>query len=318
MPRLLFSQGWSREAAVRWFFSPGDLVIKNIFVEGPYLGTRMILVGVLSALLVVADAKFDFVSPVRQTLSTALAPVQWLVSAPGDIVEWTEDTVKSRDQLQAENAALKNRLFILEAKSQRLSSLSAEVNRLRELLNASSFVDDSVLVSEIIGINPDPYLHEVVVNKGFEDGIFVGQPVLDSYGLVGQVTQVAPLTSRVLLISDHNHAVPIQVNRNGVRGILVGIGVLDQLELVNIPDTADIQEGDLLVSSGLGGKFPPGYPVARVNSITHDPGEPFAKIEAEPLAELNRSRHILMVFRKPEPILRASEKNPTEQTAMAQ
>lgn len=279
---------------------------------------RMILVAVLSIAMLVADAKFDAFYPLRTAISTALAPLHWLVNAPDELLNWTGDSIKTREDLQAENASLKNRLLILEAKSQRLSSLTAEVNRLRELLNASSIVDDSILVSEIIGINPDPYLHEVVVNKGSEQGIFIGQPVLDSQGLVGQVTQVTPLTSRVLLISDHNHAVPIQINRNGSRGILTGIGALDKLELANVPDTADIRVGDLLVSSGLGGKFPPGYPVAEVSSIVHDPGEPFAKIEATPLAELNRSRHILMVFRKPEPVLRAAEDDTTEKTAMAE
>ena len=258
----------------------------------------MILVAALSVGLILADSHFSFTSPLRQILATVVAPIQWLVSAPHDLFSWSEDAVKSRSELQEENEGLRNRLLILEAKSQRLASLSAEVNRLRELLNASSVVDDSVLVAEIMGINPDPYTHEVVVNKGSDDGIFVGQPVLDSQGLFGQVTQVSPLSSRVLLISDNNHAIPIQVTRNGVRGILVGVGALDRLELVNIPDTADIVEGDLLVSSGLGGKFPPGYPVAVVKSIVHDPGEPFAQVTARPLAELNRSRHILMVFRK--------------------
>ena len=276
----------------------------------------MVLVIALSIALVVADAKFELLSPLRQAVSTALAPVHWVVNTPDEIMDWTDDAFKSNDELRSENEALKNRLLILEAKSLRLSSLRAEVNRLRELLNASSIVDDTILVSEIIGINPDPYLHEVIVNKGSEHGIFVGQPVLDSQGLVGQVTQVSPISSRVLLISDHNHAVPIQNNRNGVRGILMGVGVLDKLQLVNAPDTADIVEGDLLVSSGLGGRFPPGYPVAKVTSVIHDPGKPFATVEAKPLAELNRSRHILMVFRKPEPTFRHEGRDPNKQTAM--
>jgi len=279
---------------------------------------RIILVAVLSIGVLIADSQLQLLSSVRTAVATALTPVHWVINAPEGVLDWTESSIKSRDELQEENATLKSRLLILEAKSQRLSSVTAEVNRLRELLNASSIVDDSILVSEIIGVNPDPYLHEVIVNKGSEQGIFVGQPVLDSQGLVGQVTKVTPLASRVLLISDHNHAVPIQINRNGSRGILMGIGVLDKLELANVPDTADIREGDLLVSSGLGGRFPPGYPVAKVSSIVHDPGEPFAKIEAVPLAELNRSRHILMVFRRPEPIPQATDKEEvSETTAMA-
>lgn len=192
---------------------------------------------------------------------------------------------------------LQTRLRVLQADVMKMSSLMAEVNRLRQLMNASAVVDDSVLVAEIIGVNPDPYLHEVVINKGAAVGVYPGQPVLDSNGLMGQVTQVEDLRARVLLITDNSHALPVQVLRNGVRGVLVGSGFLDELFLVNMPDTADVVQGDQLVSSGLGGRFPSGYPVAEVFQVDHDPGEAFASIRARPLAELTKSRHVLLVYR---------------------
>ncbi|WP_344808505.1 rod shape-determining protein MreC [Allohahella marinimesophila] len=270
-----------------------------MFARGPLLGFRILLVGVLSLAIGVADLKLDWLDSLKESMSVLLVPVQWSVQLPGRIGDFGESITESRSSLLEKNASLENRLRILQVKALKTASLTAEVNRLRALLNASAFVDESVLVAEIIGINPDPYMHEVMINKGSNDGVFEGQPLLDSMGLMGQVTAVTPYSARVLLIADSAHAIPIEVNRNGSRGILVGTGVLDRLELVNIPDTTDIKVGDMLVSSGLGGRFPKGYPVARVESVTHDPGLPFAQIYARPLAELNRSKHVLLVFKRP-------------------
>jgi rod shape-determining protein MreC len=212
-------------------------------------------------------------------------------------MSWSGNTIKTREQLADENDALQVQIAVLERKLQRLVSLAAENNRLRELLNASAQVEDSVIVSELIGINPDPYIHQVVVNKGSSHGVKVGQAALDAHGLMGQVVEVSEFTARILLVSDSSHAVPVQVNRNGVRSIAVGKGLVSELELANVPDTADIIEGDLLVSSGLGGRFPTGYPVATVRTVEHDPGRPFAKVTAIPLAKLNQSRLILILFK---------------------
>ncbi len=256
----------------------------------------------LSLALLVADYQFRVLDRFKQNMDVIQAPVHWLVNLPARLWEQVDGSVRSRAELEEENAALKARLRILEAKTERLVAMTAEVNRLRELLNASRIVENPVAVAEIIGINPDPYLHEVMINKGAEDGAFVGQPVLDSSGLMGQVTFVGERMSRVLLISDVTHAVPVQVNRNGIRGVLVGRGRLDELELVNVPQTADIQVGDLLVSSGLGGRFPAGYPVAVVSRVEHDPAEPFARVLATPKAELNRSRHVLLVQSEPQSV----------------
>ena len=148
----------------------------------------------------------------------------------------------------------------------------------------------------MVGVSPDPFSHEVIINKGLSDGVSPGQAILDGHGLMGQVVQASQITSRVLLVSDSSHAVPVEVVRNGLRAILLGTGDRDALELVHVPDTADIREGDLLVSSGLGGRFPRGYPVAEVSRITKEPGEPFVSIQATPKAQLNQSRLVLAVF----------------------
>ncbi|WP_421860100.1 rod shape-determining protein MreC [Marinobacter salarius] len=250
----------------------------------------------LSAILIVADARFDQVTPVRSAIGTGLAPVHWLGNAPSEFSDWVASLFTTREDLQEENEALRARLLILERRALKYAALASENNELRKLMNSSEVLDDRVIVGEIVGVSPDPFSHEVVINKGSRDGVVVGQAILDANGLMGQVQQTSSFTSRVLLVSDSSHAVPVEVVRNGLRAILLGNGDTSTLELVHVPDTADIREGDLLVSSGLGGRFPKGYPVAEVDQISKEPGEPFVKIRATPMAELNRSRLVLVVF----------------------
>ncbi len=168
--------------------------------------------------------------------------------------------------------------------------------RLRELLNSSALVNEKVEVAELIGMDPNPFTHRIIINKGERDGVVLGQPVLDARGLMGQVVELMPYTSRVLLLTDTTHSIPVQVNRNGLRAIASGTGNPERLELRHVADTADIKEGDLLVSSGLGQRFPAGYPVATVKEVIHDSGQPFAIVRAVPTAALNRSRYLLLVF----------------------
>ena len=171
--------------------------------------------------------------------------------------------------------------------------------RLRELLNSAALVDEQVLVGELIGVDPNPFTHRILIDKGSRDGVTLGQPVLDARGLMGQVVEVMPYTARVLLLTDTTHSIPVQINRNGLRAIAVGTGNPERLELRHVADTADIKEGDLLVSSGLGQRFPAGYPVAVVKEVIHDSGQPFAVVRAVPTAALNRSRYLLLVFSDP-------------------
>ncbi|MEX2489035.1 MAG: rod shape-determining protein MreC, partial [Pseudomonadales bacterium] len=212
------------------------------------------------------------------------------------IVDSVQDAVRSQEAARARINELERELIMLRAKTARMESLAAENNRLRALLGSSEKLEDNVLVAELIGINPDPERHVVVVDKGIIDGVYQGQPLLDAHGLMGQVIDTSPFTSRVLLISDPSHSVPVQVVRSNLRLIAQGTGVSNTLKLMNVQDTADIEEGDLLVSSGLGNRFPTGYPVGVVRRIEHHRGEPFAEVSATPSAQLDRSRHVLLVF----------------------
>ncbi|WP_227176137.1 MULTISPECIES: rod shape-determining protein MreC [Marinobacter] len=259
-------------------------------------GFRLLLVVLLSVGLFVAEARFERVEQVRSTIATGLAPVYWLGNAPSQFQDWVAGLMTTREDLLEENDALKARLLILERRALKYAALAAENNELRQLMNSSELLDDRVVVAEIVSVSPDPFSHEVVINKGSRDGLSAGQAILDAHGLMGQVVQTSSFTSRVLLISDSSHAVPVEVVRNGLRAILLGNGDIDALELVHVPDTADVREGDLLVSSGLGGRFPKGYPVAEVSGIHKDPGEPFVQIDARPKAELSRSEMVLVVF----------------------
>lgn len=272
--------------------------MQSIFAEGPIYGYRLAVAAFLSILLMFADVRYQQVDYLRQGLAFVITPLHWVVSVPGELVDWGTDAFASHETLLSENESLRAQLLVLQRKTQQLAVLQAENQRLRELVNASERIPERVLAAQLIGLDPDPYTHQVIINKGLEDGVYLGQPLLDAKGLMGQIIQVDTYTSRALLVADSNHAVPVQVNRNGLRSIAVGNGSLTELQLIYVPDTADIQEGDLLVTSGLGGRFPEGYPVAVVSSIEHDPGEPFARITATPSAELNRSKNVLLVLRE--------------------
>lgn len=233
---------------------------------------------------------------IRYYSGYVLYPAHKVAELPSSLVDWVNQTTTSRAHLQESNRQLQARNLVLEMKAQRLAALEAENIELRELLSASEQMDDRVLVTTVISVDPDPYSNLIMVNKGGEDGAFIGQPVLDAYGLLGQVVDVLPTSSRVMMIADSNHAIPVQINRNGVRAIAVGTGKLEQLNLIYVPNTADIRIGDLLVSSGLGGRYPRGYPVAEVTDVVHTDGDSFAYVSAQPRARLDRSRMLLLVF----------------------
>ena len=246
--------------------------------------------------LITADIRFNKMAATRATLSTVVFPFYWISDLPSRLGNWGKENLQSRSGLLNENARLAGEALLLEARIQQMAALRAENVRLRALLNSSALVQDDVLVAELVGISPDPARHLVILNKGSADGVYTGQPLIDAEGLMGQVVEVATRSSRVLLITDATHAIPVQVNRNGIRAIAEGVGRLDSLELRHVASTEDIEVGDLLVRSGLGGRFPVGYPVAVVTEVLRDPGQTFARVKAVPSAALNRSRHVLLVF----------------------
>lgn len=232
----------------------------------------------------------------RGYLEELAYPLYWVADLPGRIAEWGGDATRSRADLQQELDQLRTQFLVYQAQQQRMAELAAENIRLRSLLNATELLQDTVLVAELIGVSPNPLSHRITINRGEHDGVFVGQAVIGAQGLMGQVIEVYGKHSRVLLITDSSHAVPVQVRRNGLRSIAEGLGDYNRLALRYVSPTVDIREGDELVSSGLGGRFPAGYPVGKITRVEHDPGQPFMNVTVEPTEPLNRRRHVLLVF----------------------
>jgi len=254
------------------------------------------VLSILTLVLIFAGQRYQWLGNIESKLSVIATPFYWAADIPVRVFDWGLESMRSRKSLLGENEQLQAKTLLLEGKVQKLASLEAENVRLRELLNSSALVDDSVLVAELISVSPNPLHHQIVVNKGKSDGLYVGQPLIDSLGLMGQIIEVGPLSSRALLITDASHALPVQINRNGVRSIAEGVGRFHEMQLRHVAATTDIQVGDLLVSSGLGQRFPVGYPVAVVTEVSINPGLSFATVKASPKAALNRSRYVLLVF----------------------
>lgn len=268
---------------------------------------RLLVLVVLSAALMVVDARFEVLKPARTQMGLLVKPVFWLAGLPTRLWESATQELSSRNELAAENEKLKTEMLLLQRRLQKLAALTEQNVRLRELLNSSALVEEKVIATELLGVDPNPFTHRILIDKGEKDGVFLGQPVLDARGLMGQVVEVMPYAARVLLLTDTSHSIPVQVNRNGMRAIATGTGNPERLELRHVADTADIKVGDLLVSSGMGQRFPSGYPVAMVSEVIHDSGQPFAIVRAVPTAALNRSRHMLLV----ETDLRSAEERAT-------
>ena len=243
------------------------------------------------------DYRTDTVRSIRSGLSIIVYPVQYLVDLPGSFIRWTSNTFVTRDTLQNENASLRTQNQILKAQLQKFTFIEAENVHLRELLQSSKRVGERMLIAELLSVDLDPFRRQIVINKGSaNDDLYVSQPLLDADGVMGKIVHIYPLTSTAILITDPDHSLPVQVARNGLRTIAVGTGSDNQLELLYLPNNADIQIGDELITSGLGCVFPAGYPVARVTAVNTNPSLPFAQVLAEPTAKLNRSREVLLVW----------------------
>lgn len=256
----------------------------------------MLLLIFVALFLLLIDTYTRWLQPIRPWLAELTTPVYWVSSLPQRISELGDETVVGRAVLEEENKRQKTELFILKGRLQRMAELAAENVRLRNLLNATELLQNSVLVSELIGVSPDPSRHTVLINRGEDHSVYIGQAVLDADGLMGQVIEVYHNSSKVLLISDISHALPVQVLRNGVRSIVEGVGDYKQLRLRYVTPTTDIKVGDQLVSSGLGGRYPLGYPVGVVTSVNMASGNPYMNVELKPSARIDRSRYLLLVF----------------------
>lgn len=244
----------------------------------------------------VLDHRYHQFEKIRSALSVVIYPLQFLADIPATSGRWLAETLISRESLQSKNEQLRRENLKLHSELQLFEALRAENERLRDLLGSSYKIGNRVLVAELSAVDLDPFRQEVIIKKGSTSGVYAGQAVLDAHAVMGQVTHVNPFYATVLLITDSKHSLPVQVLRNGLRTIASGTGQINRLEIPYLPNNADIETGDLLVTSGLGKKFPPGYPVASVIEVSRQPGKPFATVTAEPLAKLDRSREVLLVW----------------------
>ena len=264
----------------------------------PALNTKLIIFVVLSFILLINDQRNNYLSILRNSIAIAIYPLQSAVEIPSRLTDWFDLRIKSKEILIKENQNLLSQQKINSSILQRYESLEQENERLKQILNAANNLDNKVEITRIISVNVNPYRHTIVIDKGERDGVYEGQVLLGADGVIGQILHTNFLTSEAILISDSDHALPVEINRNGLRTIVLGNGSYTKLDVPYIPNNADIEIGDLLVTSGLGGKFPSGYPVAKVDFIESDLSEQFYKVSAKPIAYLNQVRELMLL--KPE------------------
>ncbi len=252
-----------------------------------------------------ADSRFGYLDRVRYGLGYVTTPIVWVADIPARVSFWIDDVFVSRTDLLEENESLREELLVAQRELQLLESLASENSRLLELREATEVIEGEVLPVEIINVSADPYSKRVLINKGFDDGVHVGQALIDANGLMGQVDEVLPFTSWVLLITDFHHVTPVEVNRNGERALARGTrNTVNELELEFVTQTQDMLAGDRLVSSGMGQVYPKNYPVAEIISVNIDPGQPFATVRARPLAAIESTRHAMLVFQDEQRVTR--------------
>lgn len=273
--------------------------MKPLFQHSRTASLKLLIAVIVSVALMYVDQRYQHLETVRSTLSWVIAPLQYLVDLPASAAAGIADLATSHNRLREQNARLRDEQLILRARLQKYQTLVVENNRLRELLGSASRIGEDVIVAELLAVDMDPTRKLITLNKGRPHGLRPGQAIVDAEGVMGQLLHVGPLTSTAMLISDASHAIPVQLNRTGLRTIAFGSNNPNELVLQHVSGTADIAVGDLLVTSGLGGRFPPDYPVARIASIERQPGRGFVEVIATPVAKLDRSREVL-VIRQPE------------------
>jgi rod shape-determining protein MreC len=269
---------------------------RPIIGRGPPLGAGLFFLGVVSVVVMVLDHRGGYLETARLWMSAAASPVYAVVQTPYQLWSWLTGSFADRSRLRTQNAQLTEQLRVARTELLRFEALNEENRRLREVREASKGVSERTLIAEIINVSVQPFRHMVVINKGADDGVFRGQPVLDAFGVVGQVMQVGKSTATLILITDAEHAVPVQVNRNGIRSIAMGTGEPAKLSLPYLTVESDVRRGDLLVSSGLDEIFPAGYPVGTVTKVERNSADTFALVEARPLAQLDRDREVLLLW----------------------
>jgi len=258
-------------------------------------GLRFFVTAVFCLALMFLDQRGTYLQEIRAYLGAALYPLQIAIDSPAAGARWVRENLALRERLIAENATLRRESLAASAQLQRLAALRAENARFRALLGSKARVPDRVFVGEILAVDMDPLRHRVILNKGSSDGAHEGQALLDADGVVGQITRDRQNSSEAILITDPDHAIPVEVVRNGLRTIAMGTGDLERLSLPFLTRNADIKAGDLLVASGLGGAFPAGYPVGSVTRVDGSSGDAFLEVAARPAASLDRLHEVLLV-----------------------
>ena len=259
------------------------------------LTARLMLYGLLAIVLMAMDHRGRYVPKVRSVLENAVEPVYHVVEWPVRALRNLSGQLQTRRSLRHEKESLGQGLLAQKADLQRLDTLTEENRRLRALFEGAEMLRFEYRFAELVRVDLDPFSHKVLIDRGSVDGVVPGQAVIDGNGVMGQIEDVHLHFSQVRLISDPNHALPVQINRTGLRSVAYGSGETGALNLPNVPLEADVREGDLVVTSGLGDRFPGGYPVARVIRVLREDGETFARVLAEPLAALDRGREVLLI-----------------------
>ncbi len=244
----------------------------------------------------VMDKRWEEFASVRAAMTLPVAPLQFIVSWPAQMIDNVRAILSSHDDLINENLRLKSDQLLLNSKLQRLMAIESENTYLKSLLQSSRQIKSKTLIAELLAVDADPFINQIVLDKGSRDGVYVGQPVLDASGVMGQVTQVGPLTSRVLLVNDRHSGIAVQNTRNGMRAVAVGDGYTGKMRLMYVSKTTDVVVGDIFITSGLGDRYPEGYPVGKVISVSKDPTHQFTDIYLLPSARLDSSRQVLLVW----------------------
>lgn len=270
--------------------------MNDFFNRGPALGLRLMLAIVCSAGLMFVDRYTDSATQLRSLLTSVVSPLFYAASLPESLISGASDQLMSQQQLLSENARLRERLLQQDAQLQLLGFLQQENDKLRALLGSAPVVQGQRLIAEVLSVYSHPFSHQVVLNKGSNDGVVEHQPVIDEKGIVGQIVSVGPTSSRAILISDNTHAISVRSERTGVRTVVEGLGQWDMLRVIHLPLSTDIREGDRLLTSGLDGRFPEGYPVAEVTQVIKEASQPFMTVYARPYASLDRIRHVLILW----------------------
>lgn len=273
----------------------------SIFKQGDTLTLKIVVVALLSLALTAVDHRFHKGHLFRSWIETAVHPIQQAIDLPRLFALWIAEGVQSRQSLQEENASLRSRNLLLQQKLLKQEAIETENSRLRKLLNASfiygaAHQNERVRLAEIVSIDLDAYSQEVILNKGSRDDVYVGQPLMDAHGVMGQIVRVTGHSSTALLLSSPHHSIPVQNRRNGLRSVAIGTGHPNQLTLRFIPSESDLITGDTMITSGLGGRFPYGYPVGTIHMIDNKDGERFAEVTLKAAATLERSREVLLVW----------------------